>query len=150
LIFFKKSKLFGFWRVSSGMNQEEHQDRTWDLLTRAKEVAPSPFFVRNVLREVRQLGESPRGLRTWIEALLTRRVALIGATACATLALFLVPLLNRATAPDGSAGTIALSDDQSDAFDPASEMAAIEYLGQLMAVADPGLLDDASLAELFF
>ena len=29
-------------------------------------------------------------------------------------------------------------------------MAAIEYLGQLMAVADPGLLDDASLAELFF
>lgn len=132
------------------MNQEEQQDRSWELLTRAKKVEPSPFFVRNVLREVRQFEEAPSGLRAWLRGLLTPRLALIGATACAALALVLVPLLDRAPAPDGGTAALTLSDDQSEAFDPASEMAAIEYLGQLMAVADPGQLDDASLAELFF
>lgn len=132
------------------MKQEEQQDRAWDLLTRAKKLEPSPFFVRNVLREVRRLEEAPAGLRAWLRGLLTPRLALIGATACAALALVLVPLLDRAPAPDGSTVALTFSDDPSDAFDPASEMAAIEYLGQLMAVADPGQLDDASLAELFF
>ena len=37
-----------------------------------------------------------------------------------------------------------------DVFDPASEMADLEYLGQLMAVTDPGQLDDRALSDLFF
>lgn len=135
------------------MNQEEQEDGVWDLLTHAKAVEPSPFFVRQVLREVRQLETNPSGLRAWlsrIQSLFAQRSHLIGATACAALALILVPLLNRDTPFDATGPNFTLSEDSSSAFDPALEMAAIEYLGQLMAVADPGQLDDASLAELFF
>jgi hypothetical protein len=132
------------------MNQEEQEDRAWDLLNRAKKVEPSPFFVRNVLREARRLNEAPAGLRHRLELLFGRRGLLVGATACTAITLILVPFLNRGVSPDRMAVAIPLSEDQSAAFDPASEMAAIEYLGQLMAVADPGQLDDASLAELFF
>jgi hypothetical protein len=41
-------------------------------------------------------------------------------------------------------------EESAEVFDPASELAAVEYLGQLMAVADPGQLDDEVLADLFF
>jgi len=132
------------------MNQEEQEDRAWDLLNCAKKVKPSPFFVRNVLREVRQSDEAPTGFRLWLQSLFAQRGLLAGATVCTAIALILVPVLNRSGFPDGTTVAIILSEDQSAAFDPASEMAAIEYLGQLMAVADPGQLDDASLAELFF
>ena len=36
------------------MNTEEHDD-LWELLGKARQPAPSPFFSRNVLREVRGL-----------------------------------------------------------------------------------------------
>ncbi len=135
------------------MNQEEKEDHAWDLLKHAKPVEPTAFFVRNVLREVRGIETSPAGVRGWFyraRSLFAQRGLLAGATACAALALILVPLLNRGVSLDETTSTLTLSDNQSAAFDPASEMAAIEYLGQLMAVADPGQLDDASLAELFF
>ena len=135
------------------MNQEEQEDRVWDLLTHAKAVEPSPLFVRQVLREVRQLEESPSGLRgllSQIQSLFVQRPLVMGATACAALALILVPLLNRDVFFDAPSPIFTLSEDSSNAFDPALEMAAIEYLGQLMSVADPGQLDDDSLAELFF
>jgi hypothetical protein len=45
---------------------------------------------------------------------------------------------------------LSTSEEPTEAFDPASEIANVEYLGQLMAVADPGQLDDAALADLFF
>lgn len=35
-------------------------------------------------------------------------------------------------------------------FDPASELEAVEYLGQLMAVADPGDLSDEAIEDLLF
>jgi hypothetical protein len=92
-------------------------------------------------------------VRVWVhqfQSLFGQRGLLFGATSCAALALILVPLLNRGVSLEEATSTFTLSEDQSVAFDPASEMAAIEYLGQLMAVADPGQLDDASLAELFF
>ncbi len=135
------------------MNRQEQQDQTWDLLKHAKPVEPSPLFARNVLREVRQLETAPSGVRGWLhqfQSLFGQRGLLVGATSCAALALILVPLLNRGVSLEEATSTFTLSEDQSVAFDPASEMAAIEYLGQLMAVADPGQLDDASLAELFF
>lgn len=135
------------------MNQSDPIDQAWKLLQQAKKREPSPFFVRNVLREVRGLEqEAPglSGLRRRLRFFFARPTLLIGATACAGFALLLMPLLDREPAPSGNTLTLAYSENQSEIFDPASEMASIEYLGQLMAVADPGQLDDASLAELFF
>ncbi len=135
------------------MNDETEQDQVWDLLGHAGKVEPSPFFVRNVLREVRQLDRSPVGLSrlsAWAESCVRRHLILVGATASAALALFLLPLLPRLIDTGGVSGASNVSYNPSEAFDPASEMAAIEFIGQLMAVADPGQLDDASLAELFF
>ena len=41
------------------MNTEEHDD-LWELLGKARQPAPSPFFSRNVLREVRGLEQERR------------------------------------------------------------------------------------------
>lgn len=41
------------------MNNEEHDD-LWELLGKARQPAPSPFFSRNVLREVRGLQQERR------------------------------------------------------------------------------------------
>ncbi|HEV7402564.1 MAG TPA: hypothetical protein VGO11_06555 [Chthoniobacteraceae bacterium] len=41
------------------MNTEEHDD-LWELLGKARQPAPSPFFSRNVLREVRGLQQERR------------------------------------------------------------------------------------------
>ena len=45
------------------MNTEEHDD-LWELLGKARQPAPSPFFSRNVLREVRGLQQERRS--PWI------------------------------------------------------------------------------------
>ncbi len=136
------------------MNQSDPNDQVWELLGRAKQREPSPFFVRNVLREVRGLEQERIGPWEWLRSRFARPVPLLGATACAGLALALVLVSppDETSAPAGSVDGVTLtsSEIQSDTFDPASEMASIEYLGQLMAVADPGQLDDAALAELFF
>ncbi len=134
------------------MNQSDSNDQAWELLRRAKEREPSPFFVRNVLREVRGLEQERSGPWDRLRSLFARPVPLLGATACAGLvaAFVLVSPPEEAPAPDSAYPVLALSENQSDNFDPASEMASIEYLGQLMAVADPGQLDDDALAALFF
>jgi hypothetical protein len=47
------------------MNTEEHDD-LWQLLGKAKQPAVSPFFSRNVLREIRATEQdAPRGLFSW-------------------------------------------------------------------------------------
>ncbi|NLT71932.1 MAG: hypothetical protein GXX91_14750 [Verrucomicrobiaceae bacterium] len=134
------------------MNQSDPNDQAWELLRRAKESEPSPFFVRNVLREVRGLEQERSGPWEGLRALFARPVPLLGATACAALVLafVLVSPPDERPAPDSGSLALAVPENQSDTFDPASEMASIEYLGQLMAVADPGQIDDAALAELFF
>jgi hypothetical protein len=136
-------------------NEPETGDPIWELLTKAKSVEPSPFFARNVLRELRRIEDEPAGffeqLRHFAEFFRNPRI-LITASACAALALtlFLNRNPDRALRDESVSGSIVNQGDHSDAFDPASEMAAVEYLGQLMAVADPGQLDDSSLADLFF
>ena len=49
------------------MNTEEHDD-LWELLGKARQPAPSPFFSRNVLREVRGLQQERRP--AWLSFLL--------------------------------------------------------------------------------
>jgi hypothetical protein len=135
--------------------EPETGDPVWELLTKSKNVEPSPFFARNILRELRRIEEEPAGffeqLRNFAGVFQNPRI-LITASACAALALTLFLNMNpdRALLDESVSGSIVNLEDHSDAFDPASEMAAVEYLGQLMAVADPGQLDDSSLADLFF
>lgn len=137
---------------------EEQKDPTWELLKKARRTEPSPFFSRNVVREIRRL-EAERGLlATWLERFTFLRRPLVLASGLAAVALILsaVALLPR-TPPPG-AGPVAEADTPAPAevlasetdYDPASEVGNLEYLGQLMAVADPAALDDAALADLLF
>lgn len=136
--------------VSSDMSDLEPNDPVWKLLGHASKVEPSPFFARNVVREARHLAEAPSGWWSRVFALLGAHRAAWVTTAGALAAVALsAPLLvesfrTEATVP------LSMGEESLEAFDPASEMAAVEYLGQLMAVADPGQLDDEALADLFF
>ena len=138
----------------------EHQEPTdpklekaWELLNSAKTVEPSPFFSRNVVREVRRLEEEAQ--TRWYSRLKeffaasTVRPIMLGAATCATVALAAVLISNPDTAVT-SDPAVASTTMGTEEFDPATEMAEVEYFGQLMAVADPAMLDDASIANLFF
>ncbi|MBP6600763.1 MAG: hypothetical protein KA250_03095 [Verrucomicrobiales bacterium] len=147
-------------------NDMETGDPVWELLTKAKTVEPSPFFARNVLRELRRCeAESTgvfdrlrhglrHGLRQFAGFLRYPRLLLAtgtaGVVAALALTLFLSTNSNHTDSGKSIPALLVSLDDHSNAFDPAAEMAAVEYLGQLMAVADPGQLDDSSLADLFF
>ena len=131
-------------------------DKAWELLKSAKSVEPSPFFSRNVVREVRRLEEESqagwmsglRGVKEFFAASAFRPVMVGGAT-CAVVALAAVLLSNPDSFEAGNSA-VASSESATEEFDPATEMAEVEYFGQLMAVADPAMLDDASIANLFF
>jgi len=47
------------------MNSEEHDD-LWHLLGKARQPTVSPFFSRNVMREVRNLRQEQPGFFAWI------------------------------------------------------------------------------------
>ncbi len=138
------------------MNPLEPGDPLWKVLGRASKAEPSASFAAKVVGAARRLeqGRSGSWLSEWWQsfaaALLPRpRLALAcgGALAALLLSLALIPSGERsaedlvASAESGEAG---------DFFDPAMELEAVEYLAQLMAVADPGQLDDAVLVDLFF
>lgn len=132
------------------MSDLEPGDPLWKLLGRASKVEPSPFFARNAVREARRLDVAPAGW--WGRLLRTagahRAIWATSAGALAAVALAAPALLdslrNETPLP------LSTGEESAEAFDPASEMAAVEYLGQLMAVADPGQLDDEALSDLFF
>lgn len=153
-------KLFRFGRVYIGeMENQEHQDPVWDLLDNASKTDVSPFFARNVVREVRQLKQTDSGVLEGFFNLFRRpTVALCGTAAIAVFVLAFF-LNTQPSGEDSRGGTesslavgsaIDLDANASLAFDPAAEIETIEYLGQLMVVADPGQLSDDALADLFF
>jgi len=131
------------------MSDLEPNDPVWNVLGRAKKVEPSPFFARNVVREARRLEGDRMGLWGRVTTLFSGSRAILATAACAVVVMALVFVAPRdeATGPDFP---LSMNEDSAEAFDPASEIANVEYLGQLMAVADPGQLDDAALADLFF
>ncbi len=128
------------------MSDLEPNDALWNLLGRGRTVEPSAFFARNVVREVRAVQARPSA---WdrLRRLLASPRGLIASAGGA----FALLLLLQVSAPSGPGTSSPLpTETSSETFDPASELAAVEYLGQLMAVADPGQLDDAALGDLFF
>ncbi len=129
------------------MENPEQNDPVWDLLESAKTVDPSPFFARNVVREVRLMENTSFGVRI-LNFMSIRSVWTSAASASVAAALVAgVVLFFPANNPGSvSSQEIALEE----AFNPALELEEVEYLGQLMAVADPGQLTDEALADLFF
>jgi len=135
------------------MDDQEQNDPVWKLLSHARKVEPAPFFARNVVRQIRQLETEP--LRFWnrLSQWLSGRVLIVGTAACAALAVTLMVISESPRSTEDGAGftMTSIAEFQGpETFDPASELASIEYLGQLMAVADPGQLDDGALADLFY
>jgi hypothetical protein len=131
------------------MSDLEPNDPVWNVLGHAKQVEPSPFFARNVVREARRLAVEPAGLWGRITSFLSIPRAVFATAGVALIALTFVLLAPRG--PEATNGSsLSTNEDNAEAFDPASEIANVEYLGQLMAVVDPGQLDDAALADLFF
>ncbi|HRQ87801.1 MAG TPA: hypothetical protein PLA50_03325 [Bacteroidia bacterium] len=130
------------------MNEDPSHDPLWKLLGHASKTEVSPYFARRVLREVRAAANEPVGLWDRLRAFLApRRLGASFAAALVVAGLVSIPLLRNS---ESDASRLLSAEERSESFDPASEMAAVEYLGQLMAVADPGQLDDSALADLFF
>lgn len=132
------------------MSDLEPNDPVWNVLGHAIKVEPSPFFARNVVRQARLLGDSRGGWLTRLVSLLAFPRSIYATAAIAVLATALVVFVPRGGDEGATGASFSVNEESAEAFDPASEIANVEYLGQLMAVADPGQLDDAALADLFF
>ena len=72
------------------MNPDEERDDLWELLGRAKTPVASPFFARNVLREIRKEKQT-RSPWNWLAR--QWRVATLGAVALVLLAV--IPVLHN-------------------------------------------------------
>jgi hypothetical protein len=128
------------------MDNSEKKDPLWKLLSHASHTEPGPFFSRNVVREIRQL-ESTRGrLQSFLSFF--RSPVVSGGVAVAAIAMACVFFLEFSNQRP-SENPVATTEVDS-GFDPATELEAVEYLGQLMAVTDPAQLSDEAFADLFF
>jgi len=144
------------------MNLPEDQDPLWNLLAKSPPPAPSPRFAARVARAVRELPSREPMFRAVFAA--RPRLAwgvsggLTAAAAALALGLF---LRDDAAAPSthpvapAYAAVDPLEEDRRllgapDAFDPATEIEAVEHLAQLMAVLDPDTLSDELFADLLF
>lgn len=128
------------------MDNSEKKDPVWKLLSHASHTEPGPFFSRNVVREIRQM-ESTRGrLQTFLSFFRSPVVSgVVAVAAIAIASVFFLEVSNQNPSDSPVAAT-----ELDSGFDPATELEAVEYLGQLMAVTDPAQLSDEAFADLFF
>ena len=105
----------------------------WDLLSRAKTLpTASPFFARNILREIRQEPRWKSAARAWLNP---RRLIPVTALAAAMLAGIIV-LERPATRDD-----IANDSDPIAQIDP-QDYEVVADLDNLLATEDDNLWDD--------
>ena len=111
------------------MKREEDQE-LWDLLGRAEAPALSPFFARNVVRQVRQEPDWRENMRRWLSP---RRLIPAAAVALAVVATTLsvrVPSASDENVPD----SVARLDPQ--------DYEVVADLDVLIAMEEDGLWDD--------
>ena len=141
------------------MKNHDENDPVWELLKSARKTEAGPFFVRNVLREVRlrEDQEVRSGFFSRLASFFAGKPAFaVGAAlaACVVLAFGAVYFQPGGGDLDGTiAGEIPVetAGGSADAdLALAGEIEAVEYLGQLMAVNDPGQLSDDALVDLLF
>lgn len=118
----------------------------WDLLGSARKVDASPFFARNVLREVRLSEDQTAGVLSRVTSFFKPGLLLGAATAVILAGVFV--LQNQAPPVSEPVASVIVEDEQN--LDIAEEFASIEMLGELMAVSDPGTLSDEALMNLLF
>lgn len=71
------------------MKSDEEHDELWHLLGKAKQPQVSPFFARNILRNIREERQENGGILAWLRA--HWRVPALAAGAAALLAIFAQP-----------------------------------------------------------
>jgi hypothetical protein len=115
------------------MKRDDDQE-LWDLLGRAAEPKISPFFARNVLREVRSAGEGS----TWRRWLFPRRLVPAAGVAAVLIA-GIILRVHTSVAPltDPSPDTLASADAQ--------DYEVMADLDDLLAADDNNSLDDDSV-----
>ena len=117
------------------MKREDDQE-LWDLLGKAATPALSPFFARNVVRQVRQESQSRSDFFAWL-----RPRILLPAAAFALAATFAGITLQRSVndpAQDNLPETLAAIDPQ--------DYEVVADLDDLIAMEDDNLWDDDSLS----
>lgn len=130
----------------------DEQDALWELLGRGRPTRVSPFFARNVLRQIREQEAEPSGLL----ARLVRRLPILAGASCA-LAVIGFTWWPRLTADSGRPSVAAVTPattapavvtvpaKQGTAADPLIELA--EVLGTSPDLAVIGNLDELLAAE---
>ena len=88
--------------------KREEDPQLWDLLGRAKNAAPSPFFARNVLRAVRAEIPERHGLTGWFN--LRRLVPAFSAAAAVAIAVFTFQVLHHQGSPHRGLTTAEVQD----------------------------------------
>ena len=117
------------------MKREDDQ-QLWDLLGKAKTPELSPFFARNVVRQVRQESEPRRDLFRWL-----RPRIVVPAAAFAVAVTFAGITLQRSVndrAQDNLPETLAAIDPQ--------DYEVVADLDDLIAMEDDNLWDDDSVS----
>jgi hypothetical protein len=115
--------------------KRQHDEQLWDLLGHAAERKVSPFFARNVLRQIRQ---GPR-----FSERVTRRLSwrqLVPASALAVAAIAAVIVTHRLAGPQGQPGK---APDLVARIDP-QDYEVVADLDDLLASEDTNLWDDNS------
>ncbi|MEP6602569.1 MAG: hypothetical protein ABJB69_01315 [Spartobacteria bacterium] len=123
------------------MNREE-DEQLWDLLGRAKPAPASPFFARNVLREVRDEPRWKSSLRSWMGLR-----ALVPATALAVALLAAMVLTHTPESStsdqDEPVAAAAVDSDPIAQIDP-QDYEVVADLDDLLAAEENNLWDDTS------
>ena len=114
------------------MKRDDDQE-LWDLLGQASEPKISPFFARNVLREIRK----PSGWTTWGGWLSPRRLVPAFGAAAALVAVVLLRMYTLIAPLAAPSDTLANVDAQ--------DYEVIADLDDLLAAEDSNSLDDSIL-----
>ncbi len=115
------------------MKRDDDQ-KLWDLLGRAAEPKVSPFFARNILREIRQTG-AWTALRGWFS--LRRLVPAAGVAVALIAVVFLRTQTPVSSSSQSQSDNVAIVDTQ--------ESEVIADLDDLLASDDNNSLDDSVL-----
>ena len=115
--------------------KREDDEQLWDLLGQAKHPGASPFFARNVVREIRQEPRWKAAARSWVS--LPRLVPVVG-VAVAIIAGIILTHQPEVQPPPAAAE-----------FDPVAKIDPQDYevvadLDDLLALEDNNLWDDNS------
>ena len=148
---------------------DDSQDRLWELLGKARNTEAAPDFVQNVVREVRLSADQASGsaVSRWFAGLVEkfqRPAFALTATATAAVVITLAVAVSQPGNDDdeslaGSRTGIAADpiptpspsvEAPAPRYTVADQIDDIDYLGDLVAVTDPAVLNDQMLADLLY